>query len=67
VALANDQVRLYEERLAVYRDIMANNPPTPGRERRMAPLDLGIRMANVCVEFWREIAANPPPGSKPKH
>jgi DNA-binding PadR family transcriptional regulator len=67
VALANDQVRLYEERLAVYRDIMANNPRTPGRERRMAPLDLGIRMATVCVEFWREIAANPPPNSRPHH
>jgi len=34
-----------------------------GRERHMAPLDLGIRMATVCVGFWREIAANAPPGS----
>ncbi len=66
VVLAKDQVCLYEERLRVYRDIMAKNPPTPGRERRMAPLDLGIRMATVCVDFWREIAANPPPGTMPK-
>jgi len=65
VALAKDQVRLYEERLRVYRDILAKNAPQPGRERRMAPLDLGIRMASVCVDFWREIEANPPPqGSK---
>ncbi len=66
VALAKDQVRLYEERLQVYSEIMAKNPPGRGRERRMAPLDLGIRMAKVCVEFWKEIALNPPPVANPR-
>jgi DNA-binding PadR family transcriptional regulator len=63
VALANDQIRLYRERLDVYRDIQRHNASESGIERRMAPLHLGIGMAQACLDFWSEIAANPPPPS----
>lgn len=60
VELAQDQVRLYEERLAVYQSIADQYQMEPMNKRRMAPLELGVRMAKACVEFWSEIAARPP-------
>ncbi|MGE0801854.1 MAG: PadR family transcriptional regulator [Lautropia sp.] len=61
VALAKDQMRLYQERLEIYRGILERNLQTHGRRRRMAPLDLGMRLSTVCLEFWSEIASKPPP------
>lgn len=60
VALARQQVRLYEERLAIYRSIADQYHAPPLTKRRMAPLELGIRMAEACIEFWSEIADRPP-------
>jgi PadR family transcriptional regulator, regulatory protein AphA len=60
--LAEDQVRLYQERLAVYQTIIEYNEGREWAARRMAPLDLGVRMATACLEFWSDIAANPPAG-----
>lgn len=60
VALAEDQVRLYRERLAVYQGIALHFSAREGGGRRMAPLHLGIRMAQACIEFWGDIAENPP-------
>lgn len=59
VQLANDQVRLYRERIAVFEAIAAQNTRRRG-QRRMAPLDLGLRMARTCLEFWSDLAADPP-------
>lgn len=59
VALAADQMRLYRERLAVLEAIAAQNLERQGT-RRMAPLDLGLRMARTCLEFWSDMAAHPP-------
>ena len=61
VTLADDQVRLYRERLNYYADVQRHNENEVGIERRMAPLRLGVRMAEVCLEFWSEISKNPPP------
>lgn len=61
VALATNQARLYRERLAVYRAIEDYNADRTGLERRMAPLDLGMRLAQACLSFWEEMAADPPP------
>lgn len=58
--LAQEQVRLYEERLVVYQSIADQYRTEPMSRRRMAPLDLGVRMAKACVAFWSEIAAKPP-------
>ena len=60
VAMARDQVRLYEERLVEYAAIEERYVDRPELGRRMASLDLGIRIARTTQEFWREIAANPP-------
>jgi PadR family transcriptional regulator, regulatory protein AphA len=60
--LAEDQVRLYKERLAVYHAILEYNEGRESNARRMAPLDLGVRMTTACLEFWSDIAANPPSG-----
>ncbi|WP_028206279.1 PadR family transcriptional regulator [Paraburkholderia nodosa] len=62
VKLAEDQVRLYKERLAVYQAIIEHNEGRESATRRMAPLNLGVRMATACLEFWSGIAENPPPG-----
>ena len=60
VRLAEDQVRLYRERLAVYQTIADQYPTAPMSQRRMAPLELGIRMAQACIDFWSDIARHPP-------
>jgi hypothetical protein len=49
------------ERLATYAQIEQTYLPRMGRNRRMMPLYLGIRMAKVYLEFWDDIAKNPPP------
>lgn len=66
VTLAKDQMRLYRERLDVHKGIQRHNEGRRGGERRMAPLELGVRMAQVCLEFWTEIAADPPPAPRSK-
>jgi PadR family transcriptional regulator, regulatory protein AphA len=60
VRLAEDQVRLYRERLAVYQTIADQYHIGPMSRRRMAPLELGIRMAQTCIDFWSDIARHPP-------
>jgi DNA-binding PadR family transcriptional regulator len=61
VALAKDQARLARERLATYAQIDNKYLPRMGRNRRMMPLFLGIKMAKVYLEFWDDIAGDPPP------
>lgn len=61
VALARNQVRLARQQLATYAEIEKKYLPRMGRNRRMAPLILGIKMANVYLEYWEDIAKNPPP------
>ena len=47
VALANSQVRLARERLLTYAQIEQKYMPRMGRNRRMASLSLGVRMAKA--------------------
>jgi DNA-binding PadR family transcriptional regulator len=61
VALAKDQARLARDRLATYAQIEKKYLPRMGRNRRMAPLSLGIKLAKVYLEFWEDIATSPPP------
>lgn len=60
IALAEEQVRLYEARLAEYAAIEARYADRPDLGRRMAPLDFGFRLARAAQAFWRDIAADPP-------
>ena len=61
IELANKQIALYRDRIAVYREIEATYATAMGRNRRMSPLDLGIRMATACLQFWEDVAKDPPP------
>jgi PadR family transcriptional regulator, regulatory protein AphA len=61
VRLANSRAKLYRERLAIYAQIEKTNVGRMDRNRRMAPLFPGIKMANACLGFWEDIAKNPPP------
>ena len=60
VAMAEEQVRLYDARLTEYAAIDARYANRPELGRRMASLDLGIRLARATQAFWRDIAADPP-------
>jgi hypothetical protein len=35
-------------------------PHSADERRHMAPLELGIRMAQACIDFWSDIARHPP-------
>ena len=52
--------RLYRERLAAYQSITSAAGETRIKRRRMASVHLGIRMMNACIDFWDEVAKNPP-------
>ncbi|MFB0493757.1 PadR family transcriptional regulator AphA [Methylobacterium sp. OAE515] len=60
-ALARKQANLYRSRLETYASIEVANGKRIDRTRRMAPLRLGIRLAEACRDFWDEIADDPPP------
>jgi PadR family transcriptional regulator, regulatory protein AphA len=60
VAMAREQVRLYDQRLAEYEAIAARYANRPELGRRMASLDLGVRVTRTVHAYWRDIAANPP-------
>jgi DNA-binding PadR family transcriptional regulator len=60
VAMAREQVRRYDQRLAEYAAIVARYAERPELGRRMASLDLGIRVTRAVHAYWQEIAANPP-------
>lgn len=60
VTLALNQGRLYRERLATYQGIASAAGETHIKRRRMASVHLGIRMMKACIDFWDEVAKNPP-------
>ena len=60
IAMAEEQVRLYDQRLVEYEAIEARYANRPDLGRRMASLDLGFRLARAAQAFWRDIAADPP-------
>jgi PadR family transcriptional regulator AphA len=60
IALAVNQGSLYRERLATYQGIASAAGETRIKRRRMASVHLGIRMMETCIDFWDEVAANPP-------
>lgn len=60
VSLAKAQAESYRARIAIYADIESTFSGRMGRNRRMAPLHLGIQLATVCLRFWEEIGEQPP-------
>lgn len=63
VDLARREIELYEARLRVYSNIEARERPRHGDSRRMAPLRLGVQLAEAFRDFWTAIADEPPPAS----
>lgn len=63
VDLARREIELYEARLRAYSEIEVHELPRHGHSRRMAPLRLGIHLAEAFRDFWSEIADEPPPAS----
>jgi len=66
VELARHEVSQYERRLEIYAEIAAVELPRHGQDRRMAPLRLGVRLAEAARDFWIEIGQNPPPPATPR-
>jgi PadR family transcriptional regulator AphA len=60
VALAVSQGRLYRDRLTTYQGIADAAGEKTMKRRRMASVHLGIRMMKACIDFWDEVAKNPP-------
>lgn len=60
VDLARREIALYQQRLDEYERIAARELPRHGQDRRMAPLRLGVKLAEAFREFWEEIAQDPP-------
>ena len=60
IALADAQIAIYRQRLAEFDAIVRRNAGRAGIERRMAPLELGIRTYQAALDFWLALRANPP-------
>lgn len=60
VALARAQEAWYRDQLATYQAIVARFGDRPQLARRVAVARCGIAYAQTFVDFWADIAANPP-------
>lgn len=60
VDLARNQEALHRARLQEYEQIAARYRGRPVLERRMAPLAMGLMIERDNIEFWSNIALNPP-------
>jgi DNA-binding PadR family transcriptional regulator len=65
VALARTQEAWHREQLATYQAIVARFADRPHLARRVAPARFGVAYAAAFVDFWADIAANPPDTSAP--
>ncbi len=61
VRLAETQADAYRELLEVYWVIDTSIRHDPTLSYPTATLQLGIKVAEAIIEFWEEIAKNPPP------
>lgn len=66
VELAEREIALYQQRLDQYAQIASLELPRHGQDRRMAPLRLGVKLAEAFRDFWEEIAQAPPPPTSPR-
>lgn len=60
VALAEEQVRACREKLDAYRGIEATVGDSPEFRFPLATLRLGMKVEQAELEFWQDIAADPP-------
>jgi DNA-binding PadR family transcriptional regulator len=60
VALARAQEAWHREQLATYQAIVARYGGRPNLARRVAAARFGLAYAQTFIDFWADIAANPP-------
>ncbi len=60
VALARANAAEHARRLTTYQGILHDLEQDPSAAFGLATLRLGLRHEQIAVEFWQEIAANPP-------
>ena len=60
IALARQQGDLHRERLKTYGEIGARFGERYGGTRRLAGLRFGVLMEQAFIDFWDDIAQNPP-------
>jgi PadR family transcriptional regulator AphA len=60
IALAREQVRVHEERLAEYEGIEERFARQPELANRMAPLSLGLELERAALRFWKHVSTQPP-------
>jgi DNA-binding PadR family transcriptional regulator len=60
LALARDEHAHHAARLAVYERILPRLESDPHAAFALATIRLGIRHEQVAVDFWREVADDPP-------
>jgi DNA-binding PadR family transcriptional regulator len=57
VALARDQIRQHEDRIAVYEDMVERFGEDPTLRPRMLTLELGLEMEHAALRFWIALEA----------
>jgi PadR family transcriptional regulator AphA len=57
VALARDQIRQHEDRIAVYEDMVERFGEDPTLRPRMLTLELGLEMEHAALRFWAALEA----------
>jgi DNA-binding PadR family transcriptional regulator len=60
IALAESQIEAHRKRLEIYIESETSGSARFGYTRRMSTLRFGILLEKAYIEFWEEIATNPP-------
>jgi PadR family transcriptional regulator AphA len=55
-SIAEEQIKLHQERLATYQAIRDRYANQPEVRRRMVPLRLGLELEHTALRFWQSIA-----------
>jgi PadR family transcriptional regulator AphA len=55
-ALARDQIKQHEERIAVYEGMVKRFGDDPHAQPRMITLELGLEMEHAALRFWSALA-----------
>jgi len=63
IALARQQEASHRQRLAEYEAIVAQIRDLPGTAPALATLRMGILYETMSIEYWNDIARNPPDGA----
>jgi PadR family transcriptional regulator, regulatory protein AphA len=55
-ALAREQIKQHEQRIAIYDDMVARHGDEPTLRPRMMTLELGLEMEHAALRFWTALA-----------